>query len=289
MATATTLRLVLRAERRRNRAHRRCWALQDRAAVAGSTCSWRRRMVTPRFGSVLIGPRRLDQLGPQMGVAGLGDVSTPDRFAGGVLRGDQPGEAHERAGGGEPAPVADLAGDGQRPHRRHAAVGGQPGDRVGERSVGVPVRQIGLHRGQFGVAGGSASPGSGRRWPAAPASSKRCPSSHCSCLTVHARLPPDPVVAQQELAQPVPGTGAVADHRGAGPAQVPHRLLASVGTRIATSSPARCSRASRRQSRRSVFTRSPGAFGINAGATTSQATPIERSSRYRPNPVGPAS
>ena len=37
--------------------------------------------------------------------------------------------------------------------------------------------------------------------------------------------PPDPVVTQQELAQPVPGAGPVGHHIRAGPAQVPHRLL----------------------------------------------------------------
>ena len=37
--------------------------------------------------------------------------------------------------------------------------------------------------------------------------------------------PPGPAVAQQEHAQPVPGTGPVHDHVGAGPAQVPDRFL----------------------------------------------------------------
>jgi hypothetical protein len=64
---------------------------------------------------------------------------------------------------------------------------------------------------------------------------------------------------------------------------------AGVGTRITVSSSARCNRANRRQSRRSVLTRSPGERGTSDGATTSQATPIERSSRYKLNPSGPAS
>jgi hypothetical protein len=64
---------------------------------------------------------------------------------------------------------------------------------------------------------------------------------------------------------------------------------ASVGIRIAVNSPARCNRANRRQSRRSVLTRSPGDRGTNDGATTSQVTPIDVNSRYNPNPVGPAS
>ena len=60
-----------------------------------------------------------------------------------------------------------------------------------------------------------------------PGSSKRCPArSHCSLL---ARPPlgvaPDPIVTQQELAQPMPSPGAVIDQVGPGPAQIPHRLL----------------------------------------------------------------
>ncbi len=95
-------------------------------------------------GPVLVGPGRLDQLGAQVSVAGLGDVSTVDTLAGGVLAGHQSGEAHEGAGGGEAPPVADLAGDAQRTELGYAVVGGQPGDRVSERAVGVPVGQVGL-------------------------------------------------------------------------------------------------------------------------------------------------
>jgi hypothetical protein len=62
-----------------------------------------------------------------------------------------------------------------------------------------------------------------------------------------------------------------------------------VGMRTATSSPARCNRASRRQSRRSVLTLSPGALGISDGAITWQLTPMPSSSRASSKPVGPAS
>jgi hypothetical protein len=37
--------------------------------------------------------------------------------------------------------------------------------------------------------------------------------------------PPGPAVAQQELAQAMPGTGTVLDHVGPGAAQISHRLL----------------------------------------------------------------
>jgi len=53
------------------------------------------------------------------------------------------------------------------------------------------------------------------------------------------------------------------------------------GIRTATNSPARCSRASLRQSRASVFTLSPEAFGIIEGAISSQRTPRDLSNRAR--------
>ena len=56
---------------------------------------------------------------------------------------------------------------------------------------------------------------------------------------------------------------------------------ARVGTRTGVSSPARCSRAWRHASRRSVLTLSEPPLGISDGATTSHATPIEVSSQYR--------
>src|SRR6266545_4395508 len=60
-----------------------------------------------------------------------------------------------------------------------------------------------------------------------------------------------------------------------------------VGMRTPTSSPARCNRASRRQSRRSVLTLSPGALGISDGAITWQLIPMLCSSRASSKPVGP--
>jgi len=55
---------------------------------------------------------------------------------------------------------------------------------------------------------------------------------------------------------------------------------AGLGTRTGVSSPARPSRASRRESRLSVLTLSEPPLGISDGATTTHATPIEASSRY---------
>ena len=51
-------------------------------------------------------------------------------------------------------------------------------------------------------------------------------------------------------------------------------------TRITVNLPARCKRASRRQSRLSVLTLSPADFGINDGAITSQRTPNDTNNRY---------
>src|SRR5207247_9742895 len=70
-------------------------------------------------GAVLVGPGRLDQLGAQVPVAGLGDAAPPGPLAAGVLAWGQAAEAHELRRAGEPAPVADLAGQRQR---------AQPGD-----------------------------------------------------------------------------------------------------------------------------------------------------------------
>jgi hypothetical protein len=60
------------------------------------------------------------------------------------------------------------------------------------------------------------------------------------------------------------------------------RTASSVGegTRIAVSSPARYNLARRIASRRSVLTLSAYPLGINDGATTSHATPIEVSNQY---------
>ena len=152
-----------------------------------------------------------------------------DTLTGGVLTGYQAGEAHERAGGGEAAPVTDLTGDGQCGQLGDAPVGAQPGHRIGERAVGVPVGQVGLHRGQFGIAGDQHRPvvGVGR------AQCRLVEALPKQPLLVFDRplLPvaPDPVVAQQELRQPVPRAGPVGDHVRAGPAQIPHRLLGPGG------------------------------------------------------------
>jgi hypothetical protein len=175
-------------------------------------------------GTVLVGPRRFDHLGAQVGVAGLGDVSAAHARPRGVLAGGQAGEAHECARAGEPAPVADLAGDRQRPELGDAAVAGQAGHRVGERPVGEPVPQVGLQRGQLGIPRGQHRPvvavGGLQRWFVEALGVQPL------LMTAGPRpLPPDPVVAQQELADPVPDTGAVADYRRACPAQVPDCLF----------------------------------------------------------------
>ena len=67
------------------------------------------------------------------------------------------------------------------------------------------------------------------------------------------------------------------------------RSSASLGTNAKPSSPAANSRTRRLASRRSVFTRSPGALGIDPGATTRISRPRCSATRARANPVGPAS
>ena len=69
------------------------------------------------------------------------------------------------------------------------------------------------------------------------------------------------------------------------------RLAASStgGTSPGVRSPARLRRAQWTAWRRSVFTRSPAWWGLNAGATTQQTEPVVRRYRERQAPHGPAS
>jgi hypothetical protein len=106
----------------------------------------------PDGGAVLVGPGRLDQLGAQVGVAGLGERAAVDAGAAGVLAWDQPAKPHELARGGEPAPVSDLGGQRQRAQPGDASVGGQPGDLPVERRAVAPAGKVGLHRVQVRVA-----------------------------------------------------------------------------------------------------------------------------------------
>ena len=106
---------------------------------------------------------------------------------------------------------------------------------------------------------------------------------------VQAVRPPDPAVAQQELAEPMPGPGAVGDQVGAGAAQVPHRLLGhgrhpdgdQLAGPVQPGQPPAVTTVG--------LDPVAGAFGINAGAITSQRTSMRCSSRCSSNPVGPAS
>ena len=96
------------------------------------------------MGVVTVGPGGLDQLGAQVGVAGLGDPASPRGVAGGVLAGGEPDEAHEVAGRREPSPVSDLGGHRQRAEVGEPAVGAETGDLPAERVPFEPQRQIGL-------------------------------------------------------------------------------------------------------------------------------------------------
>src|SRR5450432_3685659 len=81
----------------------------------------------------------------------------------------------------------------------------------------------------------------------------------------------------------------VVDRSLACPHQIPHRLVPFTRTQTAVSSPARNSLARLSASRRLVFTRSPGFFGISDGATTTHSWPRALICLYSPYPVGPAS
>ena len=96
---------------------------------------------------------------------------------------------------------------------------------ISERRPVIPAGQVGLDRLQLGVAGSQHRPvvrvGRGQggllealgKQPALVGQGPGVPA------------PPGPAVAQQELAQPMPGPGPVLDHVSAGPAQVADRFL----------------------------------------------------------------
>jgi hypothetical protein len=145
---------------------------------------------------------------------------------------------------------------------------------VGERRPVRPAGQVGLDRLQLRVAGvqhrsvvriGRGQGGLLEALHQQPALVGQRPG---------VAAPPGPAVTQQQLAQPMPGPGAVLDHVSTGPAQVPDRFFLHAGDADRHQFPARYSRASRRQSRLSVLTLSPGALGISDGAITSQPTPM---------------
>jgi hypothetical protein len=181
-------------------------------------------------GPVLVGPGRLDQLGAQMAVAGLGDATPVAAQAAGILAWDQAAEAHELRGAGQPAPVTDLASQSECAQVGHASVGGQAGHGVGEWWLVIPGGQVGLDGVQGGVAGRQGRPvvGVGRRQGRVVKALGQQPPLVGKGPGGGATAP-DAAVAQQEPAQAKPSPGPVGQHVGPGPAQVPHRLLGHGG------------------------------------------------------------
>jgi len=90
---------------------------------------------------------------------------------------------------------------------------------------------------------------------------------------------PDAAVAQQHRVQPLLHPLAVIEQVPAGAHQVADRLLGRGRHPDRRQQPARWVSARRTESRLSVLTRSEAPLEISDGATKSQATPIEASSR----------
>ena len=84
---------------------------------------------------------------------------------------------------------------------------------------GRPRSPPGRHRGPAG------SPGSAHRSPQAPGRRSAGPAATAHGRRSRPTRPEHPAVAQQELAEPMPGPGPVGQHVGAGAAQVPDGLL----------------------------------------------------------------
>jgi hypothetical protein len=207
------------------------WASRSPSSRRREDCAGGLRSIAASSPAVTSrGPGRLDQLGAQVGVAGLGEVASGGPLAAGILAGHQAAEPHEPAGPGEPAPVADLGGQREGAQPGHAPVGGQAGHPLGGGRPVIPAGQVRLDRVQLGVAGlqhrlvvvvGGSQRGLVEPLGQQPALVRLGPGGGPTA--------PDAAVARQELAQPVPSAGAVSDHVGAGAAQVPHRFLGDGG------------------------------------------------------------
>jgi hypothetical protein len=200
--------------------------------------------VGPDRGPLLGGPGRLDQLGAQVGVATFGSVAPPGRAAAGILRGRQAAEARERSCLWESAPVTDLAGQRQRPPGR----AGRPARRGAQRRRTAPGRtsRPGRPRSPPVVRRGHpAPPGSGRRLRPGrgPGSVAQAASAHGSASRGCRSARAGRGAARTSTADA--GRGAIGDHVGPGRHRSRTAASCTVGMRIQTSSPARCSRARR--------------------------------------------
>jgi len=174
---------------------------------------------------VPVGPCRLDQGGAHSFRAGLGDVAPAAAGPAGVFGRDQPGEAHERAGGGEPAPVHHLGGQREPGQLGDPPVAAQPGHRAGQRFPARPGGQPGPGRGQFGFprfqAAAVQREGLGQRRLIEDLAVHPRPVRVTPLLTTA----PDAAVAQQRRVQLLLHPLAVIEQVPAGAHQVADRLL----------------------------------------------------------------
>jgi hypothetical protein len=151
-AIAVTTRFLesLRAASRRKRPHSRNWAAQARAATWGPGLLAVVQL-EPDRGPVLVGPADSTSWAPRWALPHL--VMWPAGWCRRWSTPRAPGRrTRERGRRREAAPVADLAGQRQRPEPGDAPVGGQATHRVGERRSVVPAGQVGPDRLQLGVA-----------------------------------------------------------------------------------------------------------------------------------------
>jgi len=160
-----------------------------------------------------------------------------------------------------------------------APVAAQPGHRGRQRLPARPRHQLGLDRGQLGLAHLQRGPvishcrrqrRLGEPLPADPRPVRGRPVG----------VAPDPPVPHQHRGQPLLRALAVGQHRGPHPHQVPHRLLRRRGhpDRGQLPGPVQPGQPPRVPLVGLDLVRAP--LGISDGATTWHATPIEASSRY---------
>lgn len=188
------------------------------------------------IGPVLIGPGRLDQLGSEVGVAGLVMwplwVLDPVEYSVGT----KPTNPMNEAVRPNRRQSQTSACRQRAPIGGHAAVGRQPvngliewsfcrtntSDRPRPRQVGITGQDHGPVVVEGGLEGWLLEAKGGE-----PA------------LVLHRPVrptPPHPRVLKKELGQPIPDSGEIFDHAAPGPAQVTNRLSRGAGMWMAASS-----------------------------------------------------
>ena len=173
----------------------------------------------------------------------------------------------------KPREIADLRQERRRRNEIDAPHRHQRRDHLGQRPIRTAARIACSSRSMRSCAWRIASIISSK--------TMRCSgySSFWLASQLHVRLGPGllrpdrQALPQQERRDLLALRSQILHRRFARPREITHRLVTRSGTHTAVSSPARNSFTRLSASRRLVFTRSPGFFGISEGATTMHSCP----------------